>query len=271
MQADIVPNTEADPRAATKIRIGLKLALVTQVLVAGMVLLTDVDYRWSLDRAFDRVPSTSPAPVSPGDQVRRYEPARVVPRYADPGDAPTITLPHELPPRLTFTVEEAADYGQVLLMNGPIVAGDAERFAAFLASLVDVPEDVVLNSPGGIVDEALAIGRALRSREMDTVILPGMACVSACPYILAGGVERHVSLRGVVGLHQHYYETPGYMPVFWAVKDIQYNQARTMTYLIEMGIDPSVMRFGLSTPPDDIYVLIEQELLDSRLASFVQI
>lgn len=269
MQAEAEPNTEAGPRAATMIRIGLKMALVAQVLVAGLILLTDLDHRWSLDRTFDRDPSTPSAPVSPGDQVRRHEPSRVVPRYVDPGDAPTITFPSELPPRLTFSIEDTDEHGQVLFMNGPIVGGDAERFEAFLASLAEVPDKLALNSPGGIVDEALTIGRSLRAREMSTIILPGMACVSACPYILAGGTERHVSVRGVVGLHQHYYEAPGYMPVFFAVEDIQYNQARTMTYLIDMGIDPSVMRFGLSTPPDEMYILVEEELSDSALATLV--
>lgn len=269
MQADAEPNTEGGPRAATTIRIGLKLALITQVLVAGLVVLTDVDQRWSLDQAFDRPPSTPSVPVSPGDQVRRHEPSRIVPRYADPGEAPIITLPDELPPRLSFTVEETDEHGRLLFINGPIVNGDAERFDAFLASLADMPDKVALNSPGGIVDEALTIGRTLRAQEATTIILPGMACVSACPYVLAGGVERHVSLRGIVGLHQHYYDAPAYMPVFFAVEDIQYNQGRTMEYLIEMGIDPAVMRFGLGTPPDDIYVLVEEELLDSAFASLV--
>jgi hypothetical protein len=194
----------------------------------------------------------------------------VVPRYADPGDAPAITLPDALPPRLTFSVEDTGEFGQILFMNGPIVRGDAARFDAFIAGLAHVPDQIALNSPGGIVDEALTIGRSLRAREMATLILPGMACVSACPYMLAGGTERLVSLRGVVGLHQHYYDAPAYMPVFFAVEDIQYNQGRTMEYLIEMGIDPALMRFGLSTPPDDIYILVEDELLDSALASFTQ-
>ena len=33
-----------------------------------------------------------------------------------------------------------------------------------------------------------------------------------------------------------------------------------MTYLDEMGIDPLVMTHALSTPPDQIYVLLPKEL-----------
>ena len=76
-----------------------------------------------------------------------------------------------------------------------------------------------------------------------------------------------MSLRGSVGLHQHYYETLGYLPAFLAVEDIQRSQGRAMEYLIEMEIDPGVMRFGLSTAPEDIYVLVEAELIESRIAT----
>ena len=33
-----------------------------------------------------------------------------------------------------------------------------------------------------------------------------------------------------------------------------------MSYLEEMGIDPLVMRHALETPPDEIYVLLPEEL-----------
>lgn len=269
VQGDMDLREQPAPSAGTKTRWGLKGALLAQVFIAAMVVIADVDQRWGLDRTIDLAPLQPTGPVTPGDQVRRHEPLRVVPRFADPGGPPGIPLPEELPVRLTFTVEEAGEYGSVLLLHGPLVAGDAARFEAFIAGLPGVPDKVALHSPGGLVDEALRIGRTLRAREMTTMILPGTACMSACPYILAGGSERRVSLRGLVGLHQHYYDAPSYMPVLFAVEDIQHNQARTMEYLIEMGIDPGIMRFGLSTPPDDIYILVEDELLDSRLASSI--
>jgi hypothetical protein len=40
-----------------------------------------------------------------------------------------------------------------------------------------------------------------------------------------------------------------------------------MGYLTDMGVDPGVMIHGLTTPPDDIYVLVESELLESALAT----
>jgi len=174
-----------------------------------------------------------------------------------------------LPSRLEFTEHEIADVGLVLLLNGAIEPGDADRLGAYLESSAEAKIPVALNSPGGLVDEALAIGRMIRERELATMVLSGMICSSSCPYILAGGTERSVSRRGAVGLHQHYYLGPGYVPAYFAVEDIQRNQSRTMQYLIGMGIDPGVMVHSLNTPPDDIYVLVDEELLASALATAV--
>ncbi|WP_268921075.1 hypothetical protein [Sedimentimonas flavescens] len=40
-----------------------------------------------------------------------------------------------------------------------------------------------------------------------------------------------------------------------------------MRYLIEMGVDPGLMIHSLNTPPDDIYVLVEEQLLETKLAT----
>ena len=243
------------------------IVLAGQAVIAGLLVLSDIDARWLPKwRDANALPT---GPVAPGDQVRRYDPTRVRPDYTAPETAPDMGLPDDLPDRLQFSMNDAGDFGAHLLINGAIVPGDAERFEAYLANLGEIDVPVALNSPGGAVEEALRIGRILREKGANTAILPGMACVSACPYILAGGVERVVSRQGAVGLHQHYYDTPGLLPAFLAVEEIQKGQGRTMEYLIEMGVEPGVMLHSLNTPPDDIYVLVEEELLESRIASEV--
>jgi len=244
---------------------GLKLMLLLQVVIAVFLIVTDVNARWRFDLSFDGPAPTGP--ITPGDQVRRYDPGRPTPQFSPPGERPAIPLPSDLPPRLEFTLQDEPETGPLLMMNGAIEDGDAARFEAYLSSLTELPGAIAINSPGGNVDAALAVGRLIRAGEFDTAILPGTACLSSCPYMLAAGVERRVSLSGAVGLHQHYYETPGYMPVFLAVEDMQRSQGETMGYLIEMGVDPGVMIHGLTTPPNDIYVLVEEELTESRLAT----
>lgn len=246
---------------------GLKLILMGQGCVAVFLLAADIQAR-GVPRLF---PADMPeiGPIRPGDQIRHYNPRQPVPRLMDPSLVPDIDLPDTMPTSLTFMVHEDDVQGTLLILNGGIEAGDASRLKAFLAGMDELPAAVTLNSPGGVVDEALTIGRHLRERELDTLILPGMICLSSCPYVLAAGDERRVSLQGAVGLHQHYYETPRFLPVYFAVEDIQRSQGRTMEYLIEMGIDPGVMVHGLATPPEGIYVLVEEELLRSRLATEV--
>lgn len=246
-------------------RSALRWALIAQCVIAAFLVLSDFQTRWLPRLGGDELLPTGPA--SPGDQVRRYDPSRTRPEYTGPEDLPKIGIPEELPNRLAFTQETLEGLGDLVMINGPIEPGDAQRFDAFLAGLPTSPDLFALNSPGGGVEEALKIGRSIREIEADTVMLPGTSCVSACPYILAAGTERSVSMKSAVGLHQHYYEAPGYLPVFFAVEDIQRGQGRTMEYLIEMGIDPGVMVHSLATPPNEIYLLVEEELVESRLAT----
>ncbi len=59
------------------------------------------------------------------------------------------------------------------------------------------------------------------------------------------------------------------MPVFMAVEGIQHGQGNTMRHLIEMGVDPGLMIYSLATPPNDIYFLVESELIESQLATAI--
>jgi len=249
------------------IQSGLRWVLITQAILAVFLVLSDVKARW-LPRlgGNDALPT---GPATPGDQVRRYDPARTLPDFTDKTTLPNVALPSDLPTRLQFEFVDAGKFGEAVLINGPIERGDARRFANYLASLDELPDWFALNSPGGFVSEALAIGRSLREAKADTAVWPGMACLSSCPYILAAGVERSVSTASAVGMHQHYYEAPGYMPVFLAVEGIQHGLGLTMEYLIEMGIDPLLMLYSLNTRPDEIYILVKEELLDSQLATVI--
>lgn len=89
-------------------------------------------------------------------------------------------------------------------MSGQIETGDAERFETYLSEMQEQPDMVALLSPGGHVSEALLIGAQIRETGLSSAVQPGAVCTSACPYVLADGVARIVSLQGIVGLHQHY-------------------------------------------------------------------
>lgn len=196
--------------------------------------------------------------VRPGDQTRRYAPRRL-PLRDDPGDTRPFPLPGEMPERLSFAPAEV-DGEAALGLTGQIAPGDAERLADYLDGLLTPPVTVWLNSPGGSVTDALAIGRLIRAEGMATALGRGDLCLSACPYVLVGGTSRRVAEGALVGVHQHYFGENAALPAFLAVEDIQRGQGEVMVYLDEMGIDPLIMRHALVTPPDEIYILVPDEL-----------
>jgi hypothetical protein len=109
--------------------------------------------------------------------------------------------------------------------EGKIVAGSADALARVIAKLGDRRLPILINSPGGSVRDAMAMGRLIRAKRLavaiaHTEIAPcpasarqcperfgaaqawGAYCASACVLALAGGVERYVSPLAFVGVHQ---------------------------------------------------------------------
>ncbi len=213
-------------------------------------------------------PSQAPAitqPPGPGDQTRRYDPARIDPRPARPGTRP-VPDTTDMPSRLAF-VDTVWDGAATITLTGEIAPGDADRFTTFLDSVDPVPAQAFLNSPGGSVQDALAMGRRLREAGIATRMTATDICLSACPYILAAGTTRTVDDGALVGVHQHYFGQNTVLPAFLAVEDIQRGQGEVMGYLDDMDVDPLIMRHALQTPPDEIYLLTPAELATYRLTT----
>ncbi len=251
------------PKAGADVRTLIRGILWLQIFLA--LILFSADLSRILPTLF--APSAAPeltAPVAPGDQTRRYRPADLIRREAPPGARP-LPVPQDMPSRLLFETTEW-DGDPALVLTGAIMPGDADRFSDFMAGR-EAPETVFLNSPGGSVGDALAIGRALRELEANTAMSEADICLSACPYLLAAGVDRTVAEGAMVGVHQHFFGENTALPAFLAVEDIQRGQGEVMAYLVEMGIDPRVMQPALMTPPDEIYILTPEELADFDLVT----
>ncbi len=228
----------------------LKGVLAFQLVIGGALVAGD------MATGGFRLPSFGPGapaltePVRPGDQRRTFDPNRVTP------DLNPVRDPGALPERLTLTAIEGARWR----LEGGIAPGDADRIAERLAEVQPAPDTLVLQSPGGSVADALRLGRHLRAQGIATEMLSGEYCYSACPYLFAGGTERRLEDGASLGVHQHYFGKSTILPAFVAVEDIQRGQGEVMTYLDAMGIDPLVMQHALSTPPDEIYVLLPEEI-----------
>jgi hypothetical protein len=97
--------------------------------------------------------------------------------------------------------------GTVIQISGKIRKGDAEGFVRIADDVASrekwanaAQKQVRLNSRGGDILEALAIGREVRRRSMSTGVWQGDECDSACVFILIAGVDRYGG--GKVGLHR---------------------------------------------------------------------
>jgi hypothetical protein len=255
----------ASPRPArhTGVARWLRWILAAQVALGVGVFTLDAGRLLSLPGARTDAPDLT-APVSPGDQTRRFRPNRL-PAEIGPV-APPERRGGDMPDRLRIETATVGDR-PALALTGAIEVDDARRVAEWLASAAEPPALVLLDSPGGSVRDALAIGQAIRDAGADTALEAGAICLSACPYMLAGGVARSVAEGASVGVHQHYFGHAAALPLFLAVEDIQHGQGEVMAHLIAMGVDPAIMAHALVTPPDAIYLLTPDQLALYRLTT----
>ena len=244
---DAAPQT-----SARTVRRALAGVLAFQLGLAGLLFLGDIGSGFSLPSTGPRAPGLD-QPARPGDQTRRYAPA----------DRPA--LPEGAPMPVRLQLERDGDGGATL--RGEIAPGDADLLARRIASMDPPPARLRLDSPGGSVSDALAIGRQIRRLGIATEVSAEAICLSACPYLLAGGIERRAHPGALVGVHQHYFGENTLLPAFVAVEDIQRGQGEVMAFLIAMGVDPAVMGPALLTPPDEIYLLTPEELGTYRLVT----
>ncbi len=156
------------------------------------------------------------------------------PQPAKPANDP------QLAPAMDFLVVRYSsprcepDCPEWIAAEGRIVPETAGRLAKFLADPARRKLPLILNSGGGSIEAAVAMGRMIRKYEMDTgvgqtmilgcpnaqrdagtcksdgVLLAfdgeafpyGAYCASACPLVLLGGMHRVVDPSSFVGVHE---------------------------------------------------------------------
>jgi hypothetical protein len=153
-----------------------------------------------------------------------------------------------------------------LVAAGTIMPGAAKAFADEVDKRGSYVKTIVLDSPGGSLQDALAIGRLIRERKFATEVENGRACASACPLIFAGGVERRAALKAAIGVHRAVSVTANASDRD-GMQDGQRVSALAQKYLREMGVDPAVWIHAMETPHDRLYTFDSGELLELKLAT----
>lgn len=131
-----------------------------------------------------------------------------------------------------------------VLVSGPIERQDAEKFFEKTSHINRAV--VLLNSPGGQVLEALAIGRAIRSKGFATAVPDQTLCVSACALIWLAGTQRFAEDSSVVGFHAAYVVKNGQQ------RETGVGNALIGAYLNELGFSQQAVVFVTSAPPEGI-------------------
>src|SRR4051812_28389268 len=150
--------------------------------------------------------------------------------------------------------------GGRLMATGTITPGISEAFAAEVGKRSDYIKTVVLNSPGGSVTDALAMGRLIRERKFATEVEAGKYCASSCPLVFAGGIERRAGDKAIIGVHQ----VAAISSASAAPRDemdvAQRISARCQRYLGDMGISLQVWVHAMETPHDRLFIFKPDEL-----------
>ena len=158
--------------------------------------------------------------------------------------------------------------GGRLLATGTITQGVARAFAGEVERRGDYIKTVVLNSPGGSVADALAMGRLIRTHKFATEVEAGTYCASSCPLVFAGGVERRAGERAVIGVHQiAAIKSAVNGPPRDEMSIAQNISARCERYLADMGVDVRVWIHAMETPHDRLFVFKPDEMKSLELVT----
>lgn len=251
---------------AMRARAVLRGLLLGQLALAGALVWTDIAGRAPFASGEPIAPATM-APPDPGDQTRPYDPTRV-PVRPDLATRPRAPLPAQAD-GLEFSTVQVPGAGPALYLRGAIRPGDDARFERHLDGLTDPPARIALHSPGGAVDAALRIGRSIRARGMDAHVLADDACISACPFLLAGGVARSVHRDAWIGLHQVAFVDTLTLSAADAARRIQMLKADVYDYWAEMDVDPAIEAIAMRVPPESAYFLVPEEMTTLRIATTI--
>jgi hypothetical protein len=123
------------------------------------------------------------------------------------------------------------------------------------------PEGLVLDSPGGLAEEAQRIGYAVRAAGMATKVEANGQCLSECAFILAAGVPRTVAAGACVGVRPSL--VTGGLGV---LLDEQGTVSAAAVYFGAVGVNGGRLAvLAASTASDDVRAFTPAELHEAGL------
>jgi hypothetical protein len=202
------------------------------------------------------------------------------------------TLPMHFELRLQGPAETCGTSCAVLISaSGAIVADTARDFKLFVQDRDLSGATVVLDSDGGSVLGAIALGREIRRLALATtvgrtidiapagtdkpraVLSPQADCESMCAFVLLGGVRRIVPPEARVMVHQIWLGDRRDDPAAasYSAEDlvvVQRDIGRLAQYTADMGATNDLLDLALRIPPwEPMHAMTRDEMRRTRLAT----
>ncbi len=149
-----------------------------------------------------------------------------------------------------------------------IKAGDYDLLVKIKAKMeangTKIKQVVFVNNFGGILDDALKIGKFIRTNRINTAA--AVKCASACIYSFAGGVSRISYMDTQFGLHQIRFMN-GYQGNVALGQQIT---GELFEYLEKMGVNPKVVMWQTQVDAKDIRWISQYEANGLKLVTEIK-
>lgn len=133
----------------------------------------------------------------------------------------------------------------MLSVNGPVGIGSLRALRDALDAHPDV-RLLMLESPGGLIVEGMAMAELVKRRKLQTLVLGG--CASACTLVFVAGEQRWVAKYGEVGFHRSHLPGTAYSLV---PNETDHRLGR---WYAEQGVSKRFIDRALDTPADGIWL-----------------
>ncbi|RWP64132.1 SH3 domain-containing protein [Mesorhizobium sp.] len=166
---------------------------------------------------------------------------------------------------LTYETGQTVDGASFVVVAGAFeAADDLDSFRETVRS--HNVQIVGFNSPGGNVAKALELGRLIRAFGLDTFQIKRSECASACALAFMGGVRRMAEAGGI-GVHRSSFANPDQIGSGDATAAVQDMTAEMIDFMIEMGVDPALLRLSHRYGSDDMRYLSRSEMAQYRVVT----
>jgi ATP-dependent protease ClpP protease subunit len=142
-----------------------------------------------------------------------------------------------------------------IVLEGPIDERAAQRLREEIARREMPTAMVILNSPGGLLLEGMALGRLIRELGYSTSVARGGVCHSACVFALLGGVYRFAAPQSSIGVHRF---SSGSAAV--DADTVQVVAAAVVNHIRQLGADVDLFDRMTRKGSEQLLVLTQKEL-----------